>query len=172
MQTDQQGSTGTVDREEAAASARAAANTFEGNGSADAPPPESAVKEAVAEIELGREQILGVEDVKIKRIYVPQWKGYVHLQTLTGAGRDEFEAMTVTNGTQTTENIRAKLLSRCLVDKDGALLFSQEDVEALGKKSAAAIALLYGEAAMLNFVTEKDVEDLAKNSERGATSTT
>lgn len=124
------------------------------------------------EIELDRALILGKDTRKMKRIACPKWGGHVWIRDMGGVGRDEFEVGTTMQGAKNMHNVRAKLLAVCLCNSKGERLFTVEDVEALGEKDAATIAMLYGEASRLNFVSEKDVEELAKNSGGGATSTT
>jgi hypothetical protein len=63
------------------------------------------------------------------------------------------------------ENLRAKVVARCVVDEDGVHIFSDADIPALGKKSAAALNRVYEVAQRLSGITDDDVEELTKNSE-------
>ena len=50
-----------------------------------------------------------------------------------------------------------------MVDAQGQRLFSEADVAALGKKSAAALGRVYDAAARLAGLSAEDVEELTKN---------
>ena len=65
------------------------------------------------------------------------------------------------------ENLSASLLVRVLCsDPEGKTrIFTDDDVEELGSKSAKAINYLQEEAKKLNGVTEEDQENMIKNSD-------
>lgn len=139
--------------------------------SAEPAVPAEAAEEEEVGIDLDRVKILGQKRRKLKRVKVPKWGGHVWIRDMGGVGRDEFEVMTTLQGDMNLHNARAKLLAVTLCDKDGNFLFTPEDVEALGELDAESIAFLYNEASRLNFFSDKDIEELAKNSGREATST-
>lgn len=120
---------------------------------------------------LTRDQILAVEDLKRETIDVPEWGGEVIVKSLTGAERDAFEDSVVRQRGKTRElnlrNARARLVSLSLIDESGSRLFSDGDVEALGRKSAAALDRVFAAAQRLSGLTENDIDELAKNSESG-----
>lgn len=120
---------------------------------------------------LTRDQILAVEDLKRETIDVPEWGGEVIVKSLTGAERDAFEDSVVKQRGKTRElnlrNARARLVSLSLIDESGSRLFSDGDVEALGRKSAAALDRVFAAAQRLSGLTENDIDELAKNSESG-----
>lgn len=115
--------------------------------------------------------ILAADDRIIKRVYIAPWGGNVYIRTMSGTERDTFEASLIVGEINTRENVRAKLLVHALCDKSGNKLFTLEQVNALGEKSAAGLTLAYNEASALNAVSNEDVDDLAKNSGSGATVT-
>ncbi len=90
---------------------------------------------------------------------------------MTGSERDKFEMLIVNAEVKDGELVReskfehyrAKLCSLCMQDEKGKLLFSQDDVEALGGKSAAAIQRVFNVASRLNRITQDDVEEVTKN---------
>lgn len=134
-------------------------------------------QDAGEELDLDRALILSAPDAKLKRVRVPEWdrdgkRAFVWIKDMGGEGRDEFEVATTMQGEQNLRNVRAKLLAVCLCNSKGERLFTAADVEALGKKNAAPISRLYNEASKLNFISDKDVEELAKNSGGEVTSTT
>ncbi|MGE5619532.1 MAG: hypothetical protein ACM3US_09780 [Sphingomonadaceae bacterium] len=119
---------------------------------------------------LSRDEILGAFDIMREDVAVPEWGGKVCVQGMTGAQRDAFEAEIVQgrgkDRSVNLQNIRAKLVARTVVDPEsGVPLFSEEDIKALGKKSAKALARVYDVAARLSGISDKDAEELAGNSD-------
>lgn len=118
---------------------------------------------------LSRDDILKAEDRKFEVLPVPEWGGDVRLRTLTGRERDEFESSTVqTNkkGQQSANlvNIRARLVSLCIVDENDERIFpSKTDIHLLGDKSAAALERVFSKCNEMNGLTNEDVEELAEN---------
>lgn len=116
---------------------------------------------------LSRDDILNVDDKVFEDIEVPEWGGEVRVRGMSGAQRDDYEASILQqNGGDRKVNLanaRAKLVARCLVDGDGRLLFTADDVRALGRKSARALERVFDKARELSGMTERDVESLAEN---------
>lgn len=118
---------------------------------------------------LNREQILAADDMAYEEVEVPQWGGTLTLKSLTGTERDKFEAsmMVMNKGgkpSQNLENLRARLVVLCAIDRDDNDLpiFTHEDIKPLGKKSAAALDLVFSAAQELNGFTKADVEALTE----------
>jgi len=123
---------------------------------------------------LTRDAILTADDLKIDVVEVPEWGGAVRVRGLSGAERDAFEASVVdlsSNGRRAPVmnlvNLRAKLAARCIVDENGARLFEDADIVALGRKSAQALQRVFEAAQRLSGLTARDVEELEKNSAAG-----
>lgn len=120
---------------------------------------------------LTREDILSADDLVTVPVEVPEWGGVVYVRTMTGAERDEFEAGLVeiksqgkeVKSTINTQNVRARLIAVTIVDDSGERIFSAEDVEKLGQKSAAAVDRVFTVAQELNGLTEDDVKELEGN---------
>lgn len=112
---------------------------------------------------LTRDQILAAQDRKMKVMKVQEWGGEVIVMTMDGEGRDAFESSLMSNGKRDLKNFRAKLLAFCLVDEQGNRLFTESDINALGKKNAGVLDRLVNAATELNKMSEADVEELAKN---------
>lgn len=116
--------------------------------------------------------ILGASDLEYQVVPVPEWGGEVLIRSGTGTERDAFEtSLVLVKGktrTMTSDNIRAKLCQKAMINPaDPALMapqFTDDQVDALGRKSAAALSRVYNAAAVLWGLSESDVEDLAKNS--------
>lgn len=117
---------------------------------------------------LTKDQILSADDLQTKDVYVKPWDGYVRIRTMTAHERDRFEQMMFSNKggkRERMDDVRATLVSLTVVDEDGKRMFSDKDVKALSKKSAAALDKIFSEAQSLNAVSDEDVEEIAKNSE-------
>ncbi len=116
---------------------------------------------------LTREDILRAQDLPVEEVHVPEWGGWVRVRGLTAEERDRFEASILEGQGKHTrvkmENIRARLVALTVVDEVGHRLFSDEDVAALAKKSAAAVQRVFDVAMRLSGLTEEAVEELAKN---------
>lgn len=118
---------------------------------------------------LSREQILGAEDLGTTDVEVPEWGGTVRVRGLSGAERDAFEASMVeirgNSRKVRLENIRARLVALATVDENGERLFSDKDVEELGKKSGVALDRVWEAARNLSGLSDDDVEELAEGFE-------
>ena len=110
---------------------------------------------------LSKEAILAAEDTRTEEVEVPEWGGSVLVRGMTGRERDDFESsMLIQDGGQAgrdLRNTRAKLVAKCAVDGDGRRLFADDDVAALGEKSAAALVRVFEVAARLSGLDEEDV---------------
>lgn len=114
---------------------------------------------------LTKDDILNSDDIAFEEIDCPEWGGTVRIQGMSGFARDRFESSIVgKNGGTDMVNIRAKLAAASIVDDKGELMFSEKDIQKLGKKSAAALQRIFNAAQKLNHITDGDVEELAKNS--------
>jgi len=116
---------------------------------------------------LTRDAILQAQDLPTERVFVEEWGGEVIVRGLTAAERDQFEQSIVeTRGKDTRvnlRNIRAKLVTLCVVDEEGKRLFKDEDAELLGRKSAVALNRIFEVAQRLSGLRPEDVEELAGN---------
>ncbi len=129
---------------------------------------------------LSREEILNAQDEQIEEVYVAVWGGYVYVKSLSGQERDRFERDIVewkgrgrNTKAEMKDNIRARLVALTVVDPETKKqIFSTKDMEALGKKSAAALDTIYDAAQRLSKLSDEDVEELAGNSETAADDST
>ncbi len=123
---------------------------------------------------LGRDAILKASALRTEEVKVPEWadpgtgSDVVLVRELRGRERDEWEAsLSVQRGGQFVRdvaNMRAKLAARVIVGEDLEPLFSQQDVNALGELSAAALDRVFDVASRLSGLNPGDVEEKAKNS--------
>ena len=119
---------------------------------------------------LSRDAILQAQDLAQEVVDVPEWGGAVMVRAMTGTERDAYERRMVTvRGDKPGVNLdglvnmRAWVAATCIIDEDGKRLFSERDVAALGRKSAAALDRVYAAATRLSGLTAEDLEELEKN---------
>jgi hypothetical protein len=116
---------------------------------------------------LDKKAILSADDLPREEVKVDAWGGSIFVKTLTGQERDDFEASCMSNKGKSSKvnmaNIRARLCVLTICNEKGDRLFDARDIEALGKKSALALDLVFAVAQRLNGLGQNDVEDLAKN---------
>ena len=113
---------------------------------------------------LNRNQILEAQDIKTEIVEVPEWGGEVTVKLLSGTERDQFESSVIDDkGKFKKDNIRAKLVLKCVVDEQGKPLFAPADLEALGAKSSVALDRVFAAAQRINRIGKEDIEELAKN---------
>ena len=115
---------------------------------------------------LSRSDILKADDLIRELVAVPEWGGDVFVRAMSGAERDAFEAsIVVTRGKDTSmnmSNIRAKLAVLTICDEIGRQLFEDEDIQALGQKSAAALQRVFEVAQKLSGIGEEAVKELTE----------
>ena len=115
---------------------------------------------------LGREDILKASDVKMETVQVPEWGGAVLVKALSGVERDDYEESIMIRGKKgayevNTRLMRAKLVAASIVDAKGKAIFSEDDLEVLSKKSAAALDRVFKVAQRLSGLTEEQVQESA-----------
>lgn len=114
---------------------------------------------------LTKDQILSIDDKPTQDVPVPEWGGEVRIRTMSASERDKWESETYGDGKVNTVDFRARFVALCIVDEAGKRMFTDEDVNQLGEKSAAALQRVFNAAQALNALTKKDIEELEKNSE-------
>lgn len=122
---------------------------------------------------LGRDMLLGRDDSVYETVFVPEWEGGVEVcvRGLTAGERDTYEMSMLRTAGKTQrvvyDDMRAKLIALTVVDSEThEPLFTLDDVPALTKLSARAVQRIYDVALRLSGITEKDQDELVKNSER------
>lgn len=121
-----------------------------------------------------REQLLRKEKLETQRVDLGE-EGHVFVRQMTGRERDRFEqslmrSEQMPDGTtklvQSLEDFRAKLAVNTVCDEQGNNLFEPEDYEMLSRNmSAARLELIINAAQEMNRISQKDRENLVKNSE-------
>ncbi|MFF2383772.1 hypothetical protein [Streptomyces sp. NPDC058108] len=124
---------------------------------------------------LSRDAILGAVDVQTEKVPVKEWGDDVIVRGLTGEELDAYQASIRQlrprldgKGMEPVmihDNMRAKLLVKCLVDEAGERLFTDKDVAALGAKNGKVLDRLYDVAAALSGLSEEEQEEMEGNSD-------
>lgn len=119
---------------------------------------------------LSKDEILGMDDIPMEEVVVPEWKNRkVLVCGLTAAAKNAYEASLIeikgASRKIRLENATAKLLVRTLVNRQRQSIFTESDIERLGTKSASALERLAKVSQRLSAMQQEDVEALIKNSE-------
>lgn len=120
---------------------------------------------------LSAEEILAIDDIPTEEVAVPEWKNTkVRVVGLNGEDASKFSSKLVDIGEDgkvkavNLETFLPELLSMTLFNDAGEKIFkTEEQVKALGKKSAAVLKRLGDIATRLSGMNEKAVETKAKN---------
>ncbi|WP_435107790.1 hypothetical protein [Nocardiopsis synnemataformans] len=114
---------------------------------------------------LGKDAILGAQDVQHEDVPVPEWGGTVRVVGLSAVDRDAYETMVsaATKGDAAAltrlQNFRAKLVVKAIVDDKGERVFADSDAKDLGKKSGKVIDELFGHVRRLSGIGKDAVEE-------------
>ena len=109
---------------------------------------------------LTAKEILDAKDATTEDVFVEEWGGYVHLQSLMA------DQAVVSQDEEDKAEQGALMLAMSARDpKTGALLFTKEHVKKLRKKNMSAIATLQRAALRLNGMLEKDEPETKKDSD-------
>lgn len=109
-------------------------------------------------------------------VNVPEWGGDVLIRVMSGAERDAYEAEIVGNRAGkdrriNLQNMRAKLVARCIVNEDGTPMFNWRDpadVGTLGDLDARGLDTVFKACQRINGLSDDDVDELAGNSKTEA----
>ena len=108
--------------------------------------------------------ILDLSDLVDETVDVPEWGVRLRVRSLTGTERDAFEASLLENRGKSREvnlrNMRAKLVAASVRKADDSRVFSDTQVEALGRKNAAALQRVFRVAQRLSGLAEDEVDEL------------
>ena len=109
---------------------------------------------------LSKGAILAADDIKIKTVDVPEWGGKVGIKVISGTDRDKFEQ---SYSNKDMGNFRVRFLAATLCDENGGRLFTDEEVEELGRKSSLVINRLFSAAFAHCAFTSEAVDELGKD---------
>ncbi len=119
-------------------------------------------------MKLNRAKILKCTNLKTETVNVPEWGGDVTVRELDGKGRDAWEMGVITQNKKGDAkfngvNARAKLIIRSVIDDDGNLIFTDDDIDAIGCLSASALGKVFDVASKLSGLTSEDMAELEEN---------
>ena len=118
-----------------------------------------------------RTSILASNDLPRESLECPEWGQTLHVRTLTGAERDEFEntvqSASKGKGGLDLRGLKIKLVLLTLCDDHGDLLFDATDALVLNSKSSKVIDRIFQVAQKLNGLTADDVDEMVGNSDGG-----
>jgi len=122
---------------------------------------------------LNREALLQKDDLKIEKVELS--RGFVFVREMTAKDKDDWEQSILKQKTNakgavqyetSLEDFRAKLAVATVCDEAGNLVFKQSDIKLLNASmSASNMEKIVDVAQRINAITEKDREEILKNSE-------
>lgn len=116
---------------------------------------------------LNRDALLAATELPRELIEIPELGGAVYVQGMSGRDRDSFEASLVTGRGKkrdvSTDNVRAKLAVRCLVDEAGNRLFKDHEADLLGGIRVDVLSRIFNAAQRLSGITDEDVDEMGKS---------
>lgn len=124
---------------------------------------------------LDRKALLQKEELKKQWVDLGEDQG-VYVRQMTAREKNRFEMSLMekvetedgVDFQQRLDDLRAKLAVQTVCDASGALLCTDKDVEGLSNAmSASRMELIADAAAKLNKISDKDRQELVKNSEPG-----
>jgi hypothetical protein len=109
---------------------------------------------------LSREEILNVKDIEQKEVSIPEWKGSVLVQALSGKKRAEImDACMNDKGKMNTEKLYPALIVAGCIEPE----FKKADAEALNNKNSGALEKVCKVIMKLSGISQDDVEEAEKN---------
>lgn len=118
---------------------------------------------------LTREAILAAQDLPVEDVDVPEWGGTVTVRTLTGSERSVYQEAMIrvsADGRERSVVLRdadVRLAALSMIDREsGQHLFSADEVDLLGGKSARALNRVVEVAQRLSGLTARDMEELTQ----------
>ena len=115
-------------------------------------------------------EILNAQDAQVIPLDVPEWKGSVFIRTVNGEERDRMETIFVAlsgsldNGHE-MKPWKSEVASLMISDEAGNRIFTDADIEKIGKKNWKAIDRIVDAGMDHNGLTEAALEEAEKNSE-------
>ncbi len=124
---------------------------------------------------LTADEILGMDDIPVEDVVVPQWKNRtVKIRGLSAAAKNAYQAslveITGTSRKVKLEHSTAKLLQKCIVNAQLQPIFTEAQILQLGTKSAKVLERLAQIANRLSGMDEGENDELLKNSDAAQTS--
>ena len=104
-------------------------------------------------------------EVKVEPVFIPEWQGTVLIQALTpaqAAVAREFGHIWGRGGRPHArlQKLRAKMVALSVVDENGRLVFSPDDIEALSEKHCAALERILDVVRRMSGVSDERARQL------------
>lgn len=110
---------------------------------------------------ISKETLLSSCKRKIEKVNVPLDGGHVFVRSMTAKERDDYELASLETGNNNSSRVMMLLHTVC--DKDGELIFSEDDIALIGEMDGAIVQPIYNKAVDLAYITKEDIEELEKN---------
>ena len=110
---------------------------------------------------ISKETLLSACKKRIEKVEVPLEGGHVFVKSMTAQERDDYEITAMEIGAKTFSRAMMVIFSAC--DKDGNLIFSSDDIEAVKNMDASIVQPIFNKALDLSYFTAEDIEELEKN---------
>ena len=121
--------------------------------------------------ELDAESFLQIDPIsylKLEKVEVEEFGGFFYVRELTGEELDRFLAvqgdLEVGNVTKEVMLRASKMLTVCIVNKDGKQIFKTQHHTAIYRHGFQVIKKLMDKVNEINGLTEKQAEEMEKNS--------
>lgn len=100
-----------------------------------------------------------------ERLELPELGGFVFVKGMTGGERDEFEKSCRDPKGRLRGNTRARLAVRTVVNEDGSRVFSDDDIQMVGRIRVDVLQKIFNLAQKLSGISDADVEELGGDSD-------
>lgn len=107
---------------------------------------------------LNRDSILGMQDLEMEAVEVPEWGGSVKVRALSNSDIKRINKLAKNESTQLDAMVLTVALS--VVDDEGNRIFEDKDVDKLAQKSFSVITRLSNVCTRLSGL---DIEDAKKD---------
>lgn len=106
------------------------------------------------------EQIASADQSNALKVHVPEWGTDVWIRTLPVGDLQAWQLECLRSDGKGVDDYISRYLCRCLVDADGRVLFTNEQIKQLSGKVCSRLFKL---AQKHNDLDEKEIEALGKN---------
>ncbi len=114
---------------------------------------------------LDASSILAIDDRQLVALPIPEWKTTVYVRPMSGTERDSFEGEMIGRaGPARMANLRGRMAVRVVCNEKGERLFTDDQAEALGAKSAAALDRIFDVAQKASRIGDAGVTAAGKDS--------
>jgi hypothetical protein len=100
-----------------------------------------------------------------ERLELPELGGFVFVKGMTGGERDEFEKSCRDPKGRLRGNTRARLAVRTVVNEDGTRVFTDDDIQMVGRIRVDVLQKVFNLAQKLSGISDADVEELGGDSD-------